>query len=67
MPDPLVPALLAERAGYVRSGRADRAAAVDEQLALRGYDISELPAVRDGEPSTTTPPKGRRRPAKEQA
>lgn len=32
-----ISALLRERAGYKRAGRFDRAAAVDEQLALRGY------------------------------
>lgn len=32
-----VDALLEERRGYELRGRDDRAAAVDEQLALRGY------------------------------
>lgn len=31
-------ALLAERSGFVRTGRVDRVAAVDEQLAYRGVD-----------------------------
>lgn len=35
--DPYIDALLEERRGYLVHGRADRVAAVDEQLALRGY------------------------------
>jgi hypothetical protein len=35
--DAYVDALLVEREGYARYGRADRVAEVDEQLALRGY------------------------------
>lgn len=50
--DPMVAALLRERAGYVgRKGMEDRVAAVDEQLALRGYSPEAEPR--------TTPPKGR--------
>lgn len=36
--DQMIPALLREREGYVRSGRTDRVRAVDEQLAAWGYD-----------------------------
>ncbi len=67
MTHPFVPALLAERAGYVRQGRVERAAAVDEQLRAHGYDTSDLPPAALEQPSRTTPPKGRRRPPKEQA
>ncbi|WP_326729715.1 hypothetical protein [Streptomyces phaeochromogenes] len=57
--DPMVAALLRERAGYVgRDGKEDRVAAVDEQLALRGY-------TPGGE--RATPPKGRRARSPEQA
>lgn len=35
--DPYIDALLEERRGYLIYGRDDRVAAVDEQLALRGY------------------------------
>lgn len=35
--DPYIDALLVERRGYLIYGRTDRVAAVDEQLALRGY------------------------------
>ncbi|MER5384481.1 hypothetical protein ABT040_30180 [Streptomyces sp. NPDC002688] len=34
----MIPALLAEREGYVKYGRTDRVRAVDEQLAAYGYD-----------------------------
>lgn len=56
----LIPALLAERAGYVRRGMAVRAAAVDAELERLGHDTSTLPEVPAAEQST--PPKGRRRP-----
>ncbi|MFF7842840.1 hypothetical protein ACFZC6_29205 [Streptomyces ossamyceticus] len=36
--DQMIPALLREREGYVIYGKADRVRAVDEQLALYGYD-----------------------------
>lgn len=54
--DPMVAALLRERAGYLRTGREDRAALVDEQLAHRGY---KDPAVE--------PPHGRTAPPKQTA
>jgi hypothetical protein len=72
--DPMVAALLRERAGYVgRKGKEDRVAAVDEQLALRGYapDGERLAAPEDGDSGgekdsgsektepRSTPPKGR--------
>lgn len=58
--DPLVAALLREREGLVQSGLKDRAAEVDKQLRLHGY---EPPAADKAEPtkpsSRSTPPKGR--------
>lgn len=63
--DPMVAALLRERAGYVGRGMNDRVAQVDEQLKLRGV---EPPA--DDKPagaSRSTPPKGRRARSTEQA
>lgn len=36
--DGMIAALLRERDGYLRAGKADRVAAVDEQLALRGHE-----------------------------
>lgn len=62
--DPMVAALLRERAGYVNRGMAGRVAAVDEQLTLRGHTP---PA--EGTPAKTrqTPPKGRRARGTEQA
>lgn len=51
--DPMVAALLREREGYRRYGKADREAAVDEQLRLRGYEDDAEP-----EPEKT-PPRGR--------
>jgi hypothetical protein len=55
--DPEVAALLYERAGYVRAGKTDRVAAVDEQLRLRGYEATGRHRA----------PAGRRRPSREQA
>ncbi|MFD9319291.1 hypothetical protein ACFWDQ_16605 [Streptomyces sp. NPDC060053] len=64
--DPMVAALLRERAGYVGRGMDDRVAQVDEQLRLRG---AEPPAAeKGGAPSSrSTPPKGRRARGPEQA
>jgi len=36
--DPMIAALLRERAGYVQFGRADRVKAVDAELKRRGYE-----------------------------
>ncbi|WP_329187041.1 hypothetical protein [Actinacidiphila glaucinigra] len=57
--DPMVAALLRERAALVQSGLTDRVADVDEQLRLHGYK----PPV-DGQPvaakkTAATAPKGR--------
>lgn len=41
--DPMVAALLRERAGYVTRELPDRVAEVDEQLKLRGYEPSDAP------------------------
>ncbi|NEA61358.1 hypothetical protein [Streptomyces sp. SID12488] len=71
--DPMVAALLRERAGYVgRKGKEDRVAAVDEQLELRGYapDGERIAVGEDGgerAESRTTPPKGRQSRATDKA
>lgn len=49
--DPMIAALLRERAGYERRGLADRVAAVDVQLALRGYE-PPTPAEQTEQPPT---------------
>ncbi|MFI2465941.1 hypothetical protein ACH475_06130 [Streptomyces globisporus] len=54
--DPMVAALLRERAGYVSRGMGDRVAQVDEQLALRGHK----PPAESAPASRSTPPKNRR-------
>jgi len=54
--DPMVAALLRERAGYVNRGMGDRVAQVDEQLALRGHT-----SAKEADPvSRSAPPKNRR-------
>jgi len=65
--DPMVAALLRERAGYVgREGKEDRVEAVDEQLRLRGYSPDGEPLDEEPDPEDapkteprSTPPKGR--------
>ncbi|MGJ5897971.1 hypothetical protein ACSCBZ_39395 [Streptomyces niveiscabiei] len=63
--DPMVAALLRERAGYVgRKGKEDRGDAVDEQLALRGYSpdgeaVAPAEGGDEGAEARSTPPKGR--------
>lgn len=56
--DPVVAALLRERAGYVTRGLDERVAQVDEQLKARGYR-GDTPEESPGEV-----PKARRAPAK---
>lgn len=51
--DPMIAALLREREGYLRMGKTERVAAVDEQLALRGYTEAET----DQPQGRSTPPK----------
>lgn len=51
-----VRALLEERRGYVLYGKADRVAAVDEQLALRGY----RQAAQERAKAAPARPQGRR-------
>ncbi|MER5882714.1 hypothetical protein ABT160_02680 [Streptomyces sp. NPDC001941] len=51
--DPMVAALLRERAGYVARGLDDRVAAVDEQLALRGYSGEAAPETQEPEGRAT--------------
>ncbi|GAA2108721.1 hypothetical protein [Streptomyces synnematoformans] len=41
--DPMIAALLRERAGYVQRGLDARTAAVDEQLRLRGHEPPASP------------------------
>lgn len=68
--DLMIAALLRERAGYEQAGRADRVAAVDKQLALRGYEHPEAGGPAEPSPAAptdkqrTTPPKARRAPRK---
>lgn len=63
--DPMVAALLRERAGYLNRGMNDRVAQVDEQLALRGHTV---PDEADGETvSRESAPKARRQRRPEQA
>jgi hypothetical protein len=54
--DTMIAALLRERAGYVTHGMHDRAAQVDEQLALRGYTPPNDETAETETPST--PPTG---------
>jgi hypothetical protein len=70
--DPMVAALLRERAGYAgRKGKEDRVVAVDEQLRLRGFSPDGEPLAEDGAASaatqTSTPPKGRQARATDKA
>lgn len=62
--DPMIAALLRERAGYVTRGLNDRVAQVDEQLAQRGHTPD---AATEGATSRETPPKNRRQRRTEQA
>lgn len=61
--DPMVAALLRERAGYVQRGLDDRIAQVDEQLKLRGHTPPDTQR-KDAPAGRSTPPKGRRAPGK---
>lgn len=63
--DPMVAALLRERAGYVSRGLDDRVAQVDEQLKVRGH--TPPGEAKEGEDPADAPPKGRRTPAKRTA
>ena len=54
--DPVVAALLRERAGLVQRGLDPRVAQVDEQLAARGYATAEAAPPQE---DATEPPKGR--------
>jgi hypothetical protein len=69
--DPMVAALLRERAGYVgRKGKEDRVEAVDEQLRLRGFSPDGEPLAEAGgqkETPRSTPPKGRQARATDKA
>lgn len=59
--DPMIAALLRERAGYVQRGLDDRVAAVDEQLQLRGHK----PEPARGTAASDTKPRARRAPRAE--
>lgn len=59
--DPMVAALLRERDGYLRAGKKDRAALVDEQLALRGHHVDDESDPRK------EPPRKRQAPSKRTA
>lgn len=59
--DPMVAALLREREGLIQSGLTDRAAQVDEQLKLHGYEPETAETSEPAKPSSrSTPPKGRK-------
>jgi hypothetical protein len=58
--DPMVAALLRERAGYVQRGMDDRIAQVDEQLSLRGYTDPAEQSGQSGEQTGQEPGAGRR-------
>lgn len=60
--DTMIAALLRERDELARKGLDDRVRQVDEQLALRGYDVPAPPVV-DPEPG----PVGRRSQQKRRA
>jgi DNA-binding PucR family transcriptional regulator len=63
----MVRALLVERAGYLRGGKADRVAQVDEQLRRRGYPTDGLPSAGDEPQAPDAPPRGRRAASKSTA
>lgn len=67
MSDSYIEGLLAERAGLVRRGLADRVAQVDAQLKARKYDTSDLPRVPRDNESPTAPPRERHAPSKSTA
>lgn len=69
--DTIIAGLLRERDGYLRTGRADRAKLVEEQLELRGYDLEgeakaeaspakEEPKGRTTQPRRTTAESGKK-------
>lgn len=61
--DPMIAALLRERAGYVTRGLDDRVAQVDEQLKLRGHAAGEP----ESDDPRSEPPKERRTPPRRTA
>ena len=58
--DPMVAALLRERAGLVQSGLTDRVADVDAQLKAHGYEPPKDDDKAAGAASRSTPPRGRK-------
>lgn len=65
----MIAALLRERDAYLtRPGMIDRVAQVDDQLRLRGYDVSTLPArtLLKGD-AKTEPPRERQSPRRSRA
>jgi hypothetical protein len=61
--DPMVAALLRERAGYVTRGLDDRVAQVDEQLKLHGHTADG----KSQDDPQSEPPKGRQTPPRRTA
>lgn len=47
MSEQMIAALLVEREGYVRFGKKDRVAAVDEELAKLGYETAKAEPVTE--------------------
>lgn len=64
----MIAALLRERDAYfTRPGMAHRVAEVDEQLKIRGYDVSTLPQREAGNLRLDVAPKARRAPGRQRA
>lgn len=63
--DPMIAALLRERAGYVQAHRADRAAQVTAELKRRGYE-EPAEAEPEGNENAAGAPRGRRAPGGKQ-
>jgi hypothetical protein len=61
--DPMIAALLRERAGYIAFGKTDRIAAVDAELKRRGYEepkeaAPKKRASREAKQTTADAPSG---------
>lgn len=63
--DPVVAALLRERAGYVQRDLPERVAAVDAELKARGHEVSSAEAAPSAPAGKA--PAGRKAPAKRTA
>lgn len=72
--DPMIAALLRERAGYVARGLPERVEQVDEQLRLHGYEETPAGAAPQGRTADSgqqtadkvPPQRGRGRPRKQE-